>query len=375
MRVVLFTDSDAFSGTERYILDLAVHLPLYGVEVKIACPVPSPLAARAAREGVPLVPIPKRGLVDWRAAGILRRLLHQGEAEVIHAHNGRTALATALAARSSGRGRFLVSQHFLFPDHVGRSGPKARLFRWAHLWVSQQIDHYIAISGAVRKEMLFRGDAPDRKITVIPNGVRVPDSRSLRPAAQVRAELGLSGSMPLIACVARLELEKNVISLVEAMATIVRTYPGARCVVAGEGFRRPALENRIRELGLQEAVRLLGFREDALSVVNAADLFVLPSLAEPSGLAILEAMALGKAVVATRAGGPTEIVAEGETGLLVPPANPSSLAGALRRLLRDPDLRKAMGEMGAQRFHERFTADHMAQGTLEVYRRVLAGRS
>jgi glycosyltransferase involved in cell wall biosynthesis len=117
-------------------------------------------------------------------------------------------------------------------------------------------------------------------------------------------------------------------------------------------------------------VRLLGFRTDALSLMWAADIFVLPSLAEPFGLVLLEAMSLGKPVVATSAGGPLEIVLAGETGLLVPPAQPHELALAINQLLADPEKAIEMGRKGLERYKERFTTERMARETVAVYRKV-----
>lgn len=367
MRVLLFTDSDAFSGTERHILDLAEFLPQHGATATIACPAPSPLADEAAAAGLETLGIPKAGLVDRNAIRQLRLALAERRFDLIHAHNGRTALAAAMAG-----GPAVASQHFLAPDHTQRRGPLGMAYRGAHHWVNRRVRHHIAISGAVREEMMKRGDVPSERVTVVPNGVQAPSPEKLASVVEVRRELKVPAGTPLVVCVARLEREKNILSLVDAIHAVRLAFPSVRCVVAGEGSRRAALEERIRELYLEKNFQLLGFRSDALSLVHAGDVFVLPSLAEPSGLAILEAMALGKAVIATRAGGPIEIVQDEVTGLLVPPSDPAALAGAIHRLIVDDAERAKMGRSGAQRFRERYTASDMARGTAEVYRKVLA---
>ena len=128
------------------------------------------------------------------------------------------------------------------------------------------------------------------------------------------------------------------------------------------------LQGQIDAANLQNRVRLLGFRDDVHAVVAAADLFVLPSLAEPFGLVLLEAMALSRPVVATAAGGPLEIVAEPRTGRLVPPADAAALATAMREILADPDAAAATGRAGRLRFERHFTRRNMAEKTLGVYR-------
>ncbi len=370
LRVALLTDADVFAGTERHMLDLARSLRETRASVTLACPAPSPLAEAAQADGFSILAIPKQGLIDRNAVRILRRVLQEGSVDIIHAHNGRTALLAALAVSAAGRGQCLMTQHFLEPNHATLSGPRAWLSHAAHWWVVGRMFRILAISQSVRQAMLERGEAPDAKIVVVPNGITPPSVADPNP---VRAALGIAADAPLVACVARLEQEKDVASLVQAMGEVLRQMPRACCLIAGDGAQREALAAQIARLGLEQNVFLLGFRQDAGNVMAAADLFVLPSLAEPFGLVILEAMALGKAVVATQAGGPLEIVVPGKTGLLVTPAAPHALAQAILQLLRDPDLRSAMGHQGQARYVAKFTAARMAQQTLAVYREA-AGR-
>ena len=155
------------------------------------------------------------------------------------------------------------------------------------------------------------------------------------------------------------------------MTEVKAAFPDVRCVVAGQGAQQELLTAQIEQASLQGAIQLLGFRKDAQALIQAGDIFVLPSLAEPFGLVILEAMALGRPVIATDAGGPPEIVEEGVTGLLVPPSDPPALAAAIRRLLSDRKAAEAMGRGGQERFQARFTAARMAQDMLALYRRIL----
>lgn len=370
LQAILFTDADVFAGTERHMLDLARGLRAAGVAVTIACPSPAALEDAARREGLPVLTIQKRGLLDWGAARTLARRLQSGEADIVHAHNGRSALAAAAAVRMARRGCCVMTQHFLEPNHATQRGPKAVLSRAAHHWVIHQMRCIIAISEAARSAMLARREAPEAKITVIPNGITAPDA-GLREIAATRRALGIAPEALLVVCAARLEREKDIGSLVEAMGLVRAGLPAARCLIAGEGAQRTALEAQIQRLDLTATVQLLGFRADAPALIAAADLFVLPSLAEPFGLALLEAMALGKPVIATQAGGPLEIVLDGETGLLVPPASPAHLAKAIIALLADPAAGRRLGKNGRAQFEDRFTADRMARATLTVYQQAV----
>ena len=235
MHVVLFTDADVFAGTESHMLELARGLREMGLHVSIACPAAGPLAQKAKGENFGFVAIEKRGLIDWAAVRTLRRLLKSNVVDVIHAHNGRTALSAALAVRLARRGRCVATQHFLEPNHASQKGPKAVITHLAHAWVNRSTHHYIAISDAVRQAMLERSTAVKNKIPTISNGIAAPDESSLKPAAKMREEIGIASDAPLIVCAARLEREKDVTSLIAAMPEVVTAHPATVCVVAGHG--------------------------------------------------------------------------------------------------------------------------------------------
>ena len=370
LRVLLLTDADVFAGTEQHILSLALGLRAHGLHASIACPVPGALATRAQAASVPIVPVQKEGLIDWRAVHTLKALLRTGQFDIIHAHNGRTSLSAALAVRLAHVGHCVITQHFLEPGRLGRSGARAMLSWMAHRWVGRRAHHFIAISDAVRREMLARNDAAPSKITVVPNGVPDAAATVLRPPDDVRRDLGIDPQVPLIVCAARLQPEKDIASLVSAMSMLRGRYPDAVCAIAGEGVEHDALRSQIERSGLSQTVRLLGFRRDVLDIINAADMLVLPSLAEPFGLVLLEAMALSKPIIATAAGGPLEIVADNQTGLLVPPAAPLAICDAIASLLADPPLALRMGKLGRKRFLERFTVERMALATTRIYRQI-----
>ena len=332
MHVALYTDSNVFAGTERHILELGRALKDEGIEVSIACPSDSPLTKAEMQFGK--IVIEKRGLLDVWAILKLRKMLLDRDIDVIHAHNGRTALAAAAAGWLAGKGTIVATQHFIEPAHASRTGLRARFSRAAHRWVQRRTHRFIAVSRAAEKAMITRECGLAGKVSVIPNGISAPGAGSLIPAREVRRELGIANDAQLIVCVARLQREKDIPTLIAAMEPITAQFPGCRCVIAGDGEERARLEEQIRAAAWGRQIILTGFRKDALSVINAADLFVLPSRAEPFGLVLLEAMALGKPVVSTAAGGPLEIVQNGKTGLLVPPGDSAALADAIAQLLR-----------------------------------------
>src|SRR5581483_5507805 len=191
------------------------------------------------------------------------------------------------------------------------------------------------------------------------------------PRVDLHEALFLPHGAPLVGNVAALVPHKGQRYLIEAARLVVREAPDVRFVILGEGELRGRLARRIHELRLDKHVLLPGFRTDVLGCHKAFDLFVMSSITEGLGTSILDAMACGRAVVATRAGGIPEIVEHGATGLLVEPRDPPALARAILELMRDPARRARMGAAGEARVAERFTAERMAAETAAAYERVV----
>src|SRR6185503_17758796 len=169
------------------------------------------------------------------------------------------------------------------------------------------------------------------------------------PPANLHEELWLPHQAPIVGNVAALVPHKGQRHLIESAILVLPQVPDARFVIAGEGELRPALERQIKEHHLEKHVLLAGFRPDVLSVHKAFDIFAMSSVTEGLGTSLLDAMACGKPIVATTAGGMPEVVADGRTGILVPPRDHTAMAAAIVRLLRDRSLRQEMGAAGGAR--------------------------
>jgi glycosyltransferase involved in cell wall biosynthesis len=230
------------------------------------------------------------------------------------------------------------------------------------------VDCFVCASEAIRR-MLVADGVPDARTVTVHEGIDLGRVEAA-PPANLHEELWLPHHAPIVGNVAALVPHKGQRHLVEAAAIVVRQVPDARFVIAGEGELREALERQVREHHLEKHVFLAGFRPDVLSVHKAFDIFVMSSVTEGLGTSVLDAMAAGKPVVGTTAGGIPESVVDGETGLLVAPRDPQGLASAIVRLLNDEALRRRMGAAGLARAREKFSAERMVQETLRVYRRV-----
>lgn len=362
LKILHLNDTDKWAGTESHILDLATALRAQNVEVSIACPPRSALAKRA--KDLTIVPLEINPLIDRRAIQKLARLLKSGRADVLHAHNGRTQLHGAIAVAVARRGALVWTQHFIAPRHAQSQGRRAALMKRVHRAVNARTRGFIAISDAVKRAMIERGEASAEQIVIVPNGIGDPRAAKLEDAATVRARYGVAPNAPLVVSLCRLEIEKDVATLLRAWREI--NVPGARLLLAGRGAQSGELQRHIEREQLADSTQLIGFVEEPLSLLNAADVLAHPAPAEPFGLVFLEAMGLSKPIVACRGGAAPEIVDE-QCGVLIVPGDDAATATALRGLLLDPTRAQRLGQGGRARFEANFTRAQMAKNTIEVY--------
>ena len=314
-----------------------------------------------AQEGLDLVPLAPKTEMDLGAAWRLSRLIKQLRPDVVHAHDPHGVAMAALALSMSTQ---LDKPPLVAARRVDFHMKDNALSRWKY----RQVDCFICASEAIRKMVIADGVPATRAVTVY-EGIDLGHVAAA-PAANLHAELWLPHQAPVVGNVAALVAHKGQRHLIEAAAIVMTRVPDARFVIAGEGELRPALERQIKDHHLEKHVFLTGFRPDVLSVHKAFDIFVMSSLTEGLGTSLLDAMACGKPVVATTAGGMPEVVKDGKTGILVPPRDHDAMAEAIVKLLSDENARRDMGAAGLARVREHFSAERMVQDTLEIYRRV-----
>lgn len=321
-----------------------------------------PLQAAMASLGTPTFALDAGGgWSGWTAAQRLAALVRDEGVGLLHAHCFFPTLWGLAAARIAGV-PFVFTRHH--SDHHLRLGKRwhARLDGWS----ARHATRAIAVSEATRAIMIEREGVPPERIAVVWNGMDPLPEPSPEAVRATREALGLAEGAPVCALVARLHEEKGHAVLLDALPAVLREVPELVVLCAGDGPHREALERRALERGLSAHLRFLGQRGDVPALLSLSTLAVLPSLAESFGFAALEAMSLGRAVVASRAGGLPEVVADGETGLLTGVGDAAGLAAALVALLTDPARREAMGAAGRARA-ALFTSDRMVRGYEAVY--------
>ena len=319
---------------------------------------------RRASEGPDLVPLAPVNEIDLATAWKLSKIIRQWKPEIVHAHDPHAVSMAALALSFGApepRPKTIASRRVDF--HL-----QSHAFSQ---WKYRQMDGFIAASQAI-KNILVADGIPAGRIEVVHDGIDVEKIQN-RPVVDLHAEYWLPHGVPVMVNVGALVGHKGQKYLVDAMPIVLREVPDAHLIIFGEGELRAPLEKHIKQLSLGKRVLLPGFREDVMSLMKSADLFVMSSVTEGLGSAVLDAMAMGHAVVGTKAGGIPEAVIHEETGLLVEPADARALAAAIVRMLKDAELRKQFGEAGRARVAERFGVDRLVDGTLEIYRKFRQG--
>ena len=347
-------------GGQNQVLVTAMGLRALGHRTMVVAHAEGVLKERAA-EGLDVISLAPRSEMDLGAAWRLSRVLKQLKPDIVHAHDPHAVAMSALALSMSTQPTkppLVASRRVDF--HIRGN----TLSRWKY----RQVDCFVCASEAIRKMLVADGIEDERTVTVH-EGIDVEHVRAA-PPAKLHEEFWLPHEAPVVGNVAALVPHKGQRYLIDAAALVLRHVPDARFIMAGEGELRPQLERQIKEHRLEKHVFLAGFRPDVLSLHKSFDIFALSSTTEGLGTSLLDAMACGKPIVATTAGGIPEVVDDGATGLLVPPRDAERLAQAIVVLLKDAEKRAKFGAAGLARVRDRFSAERMVQDTLRVYQRV-----
>jgi len=360
MRSVHIDTARTWRGGQNQVLLTVTGLSESGHQAVLVAHEAGELRRRAS-EGLRFIGFSPRSEFDVHAAWQLAKIFGDLQPEIVHAHDPMAVSLTAMALQ-------MKTGLAEAPLVVASRRVDFHLKRHAFSkWKYGHVDVFIAASDLIRTILIDDGISADR-IEVVYDGVNVA-AIDKQPIVDAHAAFWLPTGAPLVGNVAALAAHKGQRHLVAAAARVVRELPDTRFLIVGEGELREALERQIKDLGLERHVVLAGFRADALGLMKSFDLFVMSSLTEGLGSAILEAMAASRPVVATRAGGIPEVVRDNATGLIVPPHDEPALATAIVRLLQDPALRDRFGQAGRQRVVGEFSVERLVNGTASVYER------
>ncbi|HEX7232242.1 MAG TPA: glycosyltransferase family 4 protein [Candidatus Binatia bacterium] len=348
-----------WGGGEAQVFGLLDYLSTRGHRNDLVADPNGLLYANCRKLNVRLRPLSVRNDLDLAAAAKLRRLIWREDFDIVHFHTKRAhALSLWLWPKRS-RPKYVATRRMDYPEHRGW---------YTRLLYNRKLDGVVAISRAIA-EGLAQSGVEHGKIRHIPSGIEPAHFMSAHSQ-----ELTSKGPL-VIGSAAVLETRKGHEFLLEAAALLKADGVNLRYRIAGAGPLRHQLERQAAHLGLQQEVQFLGFIGDIAKFLADIDIFVMPSLHEGLGVAVLEAMAAGKPVIASRVGGLIESVADDVTGILVPPANAAALAQAIAKVARAHSLAKEMGQQGQRRIERHFTLKQMAAANETYYYELLGAAS
>jgi glycosyltransferase involved in cell wall biosynthesis len=370
IRVAQFLTATVRSGAEEVALEMVRGLDPRQFQSFLICP-PELLEAFGddwRAPGVEALPLDLGRPWNPARATRLVRFLRNRKIDILHAHMTRAALPGVPLARLAG---VPVVLHTCHGREAWRTG-----HGWNGYWVDRRLhawsDTTIAVSQATRDYLVEEKELDPAKVIVIRNGRSLGSFRpDFAVATRLREELGLAAADSVAAVFGRLEPQKGHRYLLEALPVVLARAPRLKVLFVGDGQLRAELESLAEARGVRRAVIFTGYRKDWKHLMSLCDFVVLPSLYEGLPLVLIEAGAMGKAVVATSVDGSREVVEDGRTGVLVPAREPGPLADAVISLTLDPAARQRMAAAGRARACEVFSLERQLETTSELYRRML----
>ncbi len=357
---IVHTESSlGWGGQERRVLRELELMQSLGHRVFLVAPERSEVFRRAGQLGIAALAA-KFGRKHFFGEFFrLKSIFEELSPDVVATHSSRDGWVAGLAARLSGVPLIIKYRHVSVPV---RRGP---VNRWHYRGLNRMV---VATSREIVSRLKETFSFEERQLAVIPTGVDLKRFRPDAPSHDLRAELGLTRSAQLIGVISVLRSWKGHEHLIRAMQQLLIEFPELYLVIAGEGGQRRNLEDLILDLGLEQHVFLIGYRENVPGILRSLDALVLPSV-QKEGIPqiILQGFAVGTPVIGTDIGGVREVLTP-ERGWRVPPADPAALASAVREVLRHPDLAAEKTRTALAYVMGEHSEERMVEQTLEVYR-------
>ena len=379
VRVLQIVTRLAVRGVPHHVLNLAAGLDKSRYETVVLAGQSDPgegsLLDDARSRGITVMELPLLQrridpLVDARAFVAMYQLMRAGRYHLVHTHISKAGFIGRLAARCAGV-PVVVHTYHGWVQELHDQNAAGRLLLACEKLAARASDAVLAVSHSVVEDALKNGIGTRPLYSVVPNGIDL----TRFPASGVPSHRSSAEGKPVLGAIGSMTPEKGFEVLLDAMVEVKRRFPGVQLYAIGDGPLRVELEHRAQQLGLEETVRFLGRVEDVRPWLHAFDLVVQPSLREGQGLALLEAMAAGCPVIASRVGGIPEFIEDRETGMLITPGDSCALAAAICELAGDETRKKGLARAGRERVRSRYSLERMIRGVETVYERLLAAQS
>jgi len=371
---ILHVTATTTGGIGLLLLYLAKHLDKKKFDVTVAFGPGYMLDEEFFKEGISVYTISiSRKIAPFSIVkGFLQiyRLIKEKRFDIVHSHTSVGGLIGRIAGKLAGVPVVIWSIHG-FASHEGQNRFKKYFFLLIEKLLDKFTDHYVAVSEALKKEGIQNRILTSNKITVIHNGIELRNYNKNFNVIQKKKELGIEMSRTIIGTVTRFEPQKAIHDFLVSVSYVKKTYPDIKVVIAGDGPLRREIEKLINDLKLNDNITLLGWRNDVPEILAVLDIFCQSSLWEGCPMVLLEAMAVGKPIIATDVGGVKEIVEDDNTGILVPPADPKAMGDAIVKLINNKEKAIKMGMNGRKRAESFFNMDFMLTKYERLYQDLL----
>lgn len=299
------------------------------------------------------------------------KIIKSEKPDIVHTHIFDPTLLGVTLAKLCGI-KAVVTRHHTDTHHVLSSPLKRKFYLGLESYINFLSDHMIALSRFGRELLIEKENVPEQKVSLIPNGQSAKRFEAITPEAiaQTRADLGMNDKLALV-CTSRLYHGKGHIYLFEALAPLIKNGLEATLYLVGEGAYREQLEKFTVELGIQDQVRFLGWRKDALTIIAAADLIVHPSLEDALSSAVIESLMLARPIIASDISGVQDILDDGKYGVIVPPADSSAMREAIEQTIANLAAAQEKATAGRAYILDNMGAERFAREYANCYRKVL----
>lgn len=365
MRILHLISSGGLFGAERVAVELSKSLkktyhcePILGV-IRNAYNPHEEICEEAESNGIAYTVFSCRSQLDLKLAFSIREFIKKNRIDIIHCHGYKSNFYGLLA--SKGQVPSVTTNHNWLTAHW-----KLKTYCFLDsLWI-RFFDRIVAVSNEVKKDML-KYKIPEGKIRVVDNGIALERFAKLNETNDMKNQLGFDGKIRIIGTIGSLGIEKGHIYLLEAARQILDSVKDLRFLIIGDGPLRKPLEEKSEKLGIKKQVIFMGERKDIPELLMAMDIFVLPSIKEGLPMALLEAMAAKRPVIATWVGAIPKVIENKDIGVLVEPKDITGLRDAIINLLNDPGRRNLLARKGFDRVCMDFSSDEMGKNYLKLY--------
>ena len=322
------------------------------------------LSEKLAKSGIPFLIIQNKYSFDPFFLLKLVLLVRKEKIDIMHSHEFTMNVYGSLVS-------FITRVPIIATVHGKVYYPEKNRRILFYRMAAKLCSGMIAVSNELKRYLLKELKLNSKDIMVVYNGIDLDKFHTNKDSAEIRKELSIPPETLIVGSVGSLFKVKGYSFLIESAKEVLKVFPNFKLLILGEGEQSSALQEKIESAGLQDAVKLLGFREDIPKILTLFDIYVCSSLSEGLSLSLLEAMAAEKPIIATEVGGNSEIVINGVSGFLVPPENPNALAEKIIYLLKDKEKRKKMGEEGRRIVKEKFSIEQMLKEYENLYEKLL----